>query len=344
MVLMFLSIIATILILGAMIFVHELGHFAASKYFKIPVKEFAIGMGPKIKSFKRGETEYSLRAIPIGGFVDIEGIEVGSDSENGFNTKKPYQRFIVLVAGVFMNFIMAYVIAVSLFLINGENIPDERSIVGNVSEISNAYGVLKAGDIIVSVDGNPVSKWSEMVKQVGKHDVSKPVVLSVKRGEVIENKEILLTYNKESKKYIIGVIGKWNSVKYGFGGSLKRGGEAFIDMAFLVFKGFKMVATNEVSVREMKGPVGLVGIVMMFIKMGVAPLFYLAAILSVNVGIFNLLPFPGLDGGRIIFIIFEKLGIKVDKKREENMHKFGIIVLLGLMLLITMNDIWTIFN
>lgn len=339
-----LSIIVTLLILGVMIFVHELGHFVASKRFGIPVSEFAIGMGPKIKSFKKGDTEYSLRAIPMGGFVDIEGIEVGSVSENGFNTKKPYQRFIVLFAGVFMNFITAYIVVLGLFAVNGEYLPTDKSIVGGVVETSQAYGKLKEGDIIKSVDGIKVKKWQSMVDVVKKHNPKEPLQAVVDRGGKEEIVKLNLTFQKEDKSYKIGIYPKYEKKSYTLTEAVYRSSVEFKNMAFLVFKGFKMLATNEVSVKEVKGPVGTVEIVGMFMEQGIIPVLYLAALLSINIGIFNLLPFPGLDGGRIIFVILEQTGVKVNKKIEENMHKVGIMFLLFLMILITFNDVWNLFK
>lgn len=339
-----LSIIVTLLILGVMIFVHELGHFVAAKKFGIPVSEFAIGMGPKLKSFKRGDTEYSLRAIPMGGFVDIEGIEVGSVSEHGFNSKKPYQRFIVLFAGVFMNFITAYIVVFALFAVNGEYLPTDKSIVGGVVETSQAYGKLKEGDIIKSVDGIKVEKWQSMVDVVKKHDPQKPLQTVIERTGKEETVTLNLTFNKEDKSYKIGIYPKFEKKSYSVAESVYRSSVEFKNMTLLIFKGFKMLATREVSVKEVKGPVGTVEIVGMFMEQGIIPVLYLAALLSINIGIFNLLPFPGLDGGRIIFVILEKIGINVNKKIEENMHKVGIVFLLFLMALITFNDIWNLFK
>lgn len=335
-----LSIILTLVILGIIIFIHELGHFATSKFFGIPVSEFALGMGPKITSFKWKGTEYSLRAIPMGGFVNIEGIEVGDTSETGFNSKKPYQRFIVLFAGVFMNFVLAFVVLFSLFVINGENKMDLSNRVGKVLEESGSYKKILENDKIISIDNKKIEKWDDILNSLKNYNGNGIAVVEVKRGEKILKESINM--KKIDGVYKLGISPGYIHQKYSFISGAKRAGEECVNIVVLTFKGFGMIFSGMVKSEEVSGPVGMVKVVKGFMGYGILPLIYLIAFLSMNVGVMNLLPIPALDGGRILFVIFEKVGIKVDKALEEKIHKVGMAILLTLIILLTINDVLNI--
>lgn len=339
-----MSIILTILILGIIIFVHELGHFLSAKYFKMPVSEFSLGMGPKLFGFEKGETAYNLRAIPMGGYVKIEGMEIEEEKvENGFATKKPFQRFIVLFAGVFMNFILALIIVFFLVFFNGESTIKDEAIIGNISKGSVAEGLLKKGDRILLINDEKVKTWynvTDKLKEINEKEVN---ILLDREGQEIKVKT-KMKYNKEYKKYLIGISPVYIKIKYKAGEFIKVSLKEYVDLFKLNFKGLKLVFTGKVSPKEIAGPIGTVKAVKMFSAYGPANLIYFIAIISISVGIFNLLPFPALDGGRIVFVIIEMFGIKINKKLEENVHRVGLTVLLCLIILISGNDIINIFN
>lgn len=340
-----MNLIITIFILGIIIFIHELGHFLTAKYFKMPVAEFAIGMGPKIYSHETLETTYSIRAIPIGGFVNIEGMEVESKVKDGFNSKPPLARFIVLFAGVFMNFILALVIIYGMVVASGKVIQNEEAVVGNVMEQSKAYNVLQKGDEILEINNRSIDKWDEILGVVREEirkegDTLKMVVL--RDGKDV-SLEIEPYYDEERKQPIIGILPDYSVEKYGLAEGLKVTGTTFVDIFAQTLNGLKMLVTGKVKADEVTGPVGMIKVVEQASKGGALLLVWLTAVLSVNIGIFNLLPFPALDGGRIVFVVLELMGVNVNKKLEERLHMAGMIILLGLILLITMNDVSNMF-
>ncbi|ACZ01456.1 site-2 protease family protein [Streptobacillus moniliformis] len=255
---MFFIIIITLIILSLIIFLHELGHFYTAKKFNMPVSEFSIGMGPLIYSREKNGTQYSLRAIPLGGYVLIEGmVEISKDDKEfkdyseeeireynnkGFISHPKFEKIIVLLAGVFMNFITALIAFMILALITG-----------------------------------------------------RPITFAF---------------------------------------------AAFWKSFYATFVGLKMLVTGAVKAKEMVGPVGLPLIFAHHINTyGYLVLLQLYAILSINIGIFNLLPIPALDGGRVLFVLLEYFGIKLNKKLEEKIHTIGIILLLMLMAYVVFNDV-----
>ncbi len=338
-----MNILLTLLILGVIILIHELGHFLAAKYFKMPIREFAIGMGPKIFTYHGEETDYTLRAIPMGGFVDIEGMDIEKPVENGFNSKKPHKRFIVLFAGVFMNFVLALFIIMALtFNQGGEYKPVNKSVVGGVVEGGPADGVLQSGDKILKINDNKMTLWTDINEYTYNLDNGSVNILIDRNGQ-----EILvpleLDYNESRKQYLIGIRAEYEFDKYTFGESIKASFVSYTNLFTGTLNGLKLLITGQVKSDEVTGPVGLVRVVDNFAKGGLKVILMLVAVLSVNIGIFNLLPVPALDGGRIIFIVLELIGVNVNKKIEERVHMVGMVVLIMLIFFITANDIKNIF-
>ena len=397
-----MGIIFTIVILGLIVFLHELGHFATAKYFGMPVTEFAIGMGPKIFSLKKNETTYSIRILPLGGFVNIEGMqperfdleafkkekmdeiieelknETGNkDNEiedekfideverrlskvvekelkrqeniqkNGFFAKSPFSRFVVLIAGVVMNFISALAVLFIMLSVAGV-LPTKYSqaIVGGVEQSSKVNGRLKVNDKILAINGKNISNWSEMTKRIGeisKNYKNEDIALKILRDnkEITEN--VKLTYNKEVKGNILGL--HLLSQKSTFGERVKISFSMFGDYFKMTLDGVRMLITGKVAMKEMTGPVGLPKIVgEAYGQGGIFAMLGVFVLISINIGIMNLLPIPALDGGRLIFVIPEFFGIKVNKKIEEKIHMIGMIFLLVLMLVIVFFDVTKYFQ
>lgn len=338
-----MSILLTLLILGVIILIHELGHFLAARMFKIPVSEFAIGMGPKLITFHGKATDYNLRLVPMGGFVNIEGMEFDKVTENGFNSKKAWQRFVVLFAGVFMNFILAFLISFgSTMAVGGEYKLNDNAIIGGVAETSKAKNILATGDKVLNIEGTPINKWEDLTKFMASNKKDKIEVEVLRAGEKL-TKTVELSYNEERKIYLIGIEPTVDFRKYSFGESVEAGFKNYKELFKSVIQGFKMLVSGQVKADDMAGPIGLVKVVDDVKQNNSGFLIWLTALLSINVGIFNLLPFPALDGGRIIFVILEMFGIKISKKLEEKVHFVGIIILVGLFILITGNDIKKLF-
>ena len=371
-----MSIIFTVIILGVIISVHELGHFLAAKYYKMPVSEFAIGMGPKIISKKIGETIYSIRMLPLGGFVNIGGMqyeeipeyhEDGQDIENGkklteeeievitrnnrngFFTKSPLARFIVLTAGVMMNFLTAFIgIFIMMSVIGTAPARYTDAIIGSISSESKVQGRLLPGDKIIEFDGKKIKNWSNLTEIIALINGSqsdlgeKEFLIKVQRnGKELEDK-VMMTYNGEMKSYILGIQVKKEKMSFlsKIGTSLKTFGDYFK----MTFEGLKMLITGKVSPNEITGPVGLPKLVGQAYEIaGYMALLNIFILLSINIGLMNLLPIPALDGGRLLFVIPEFFGIRMNKKIEEKLHLIGMILLFGLMIFVMFNDIIKLF-
>ena len=341
-----MDIIIALLLLGLIIFIHELGHFLAARFFKMPVSEFAIGMGPELYSYYNGKTLYSIRAIPIGGFVNIDGMQVESKVENGFNSKSPVARFVVLFAGVFMNFMLALLVILGITFASGKAIQNTNPIVGNIIKEAKASGVLKEKDIIKEIDGTKISTWSQIGETISKDSKNRDILdVMVERDGKDITLSVPLTKISDDKAPIMGIVPEYKFERYGLIDGIKQSFRIFIGVFEDTLGGVKMLITGKVKAKDISGPVGIVKVVGDASRSGSSGiLIWLLAILSINVGIFNLLPFPALDGGRIIFVILELVGIKVDKKLEERVHTIGMIMLFGLIIFATANDIFNIFK
>ena len=398
-----MGIIFTIVILGVIVFLHELGHFATAKYFGMPVSEFAIGMGPKIFSVRKGETVYSIRILPLGGFVNIEGMqpenfdlerfkkektdeiieelrnekglteksdEIESEEfvnevskrldenvekelkkqeniqKNGFFAKSPFSRFVVLIAGVMMNFISALIALFVMLSITGVMpIKYTAPVVGEIQADSRAKEKLRVNDRILAVNGENVSNWVEMsekVLKISQNYKDEDVSLKILRNDKEITENVKLTYNKEAKANLLGI--QVLPQKTNINERIKMSFVMFRDYFKLTLDGVRMLVTGKVAMKEMTGPVGLPKIVgQAYGQGGFFALLGIFILISINIGIMNLLPIPALDGGRLIFVIPEFFGIKVNKKIEEKIHMIGMIFLLVLMLVIVFFDVTKYF-
>ncbi|MDO5088582.1 MAG: site-2 protease family protein [Leptotrichiaceae bacterium] len=347
-----MSIFFTVLILGAIIFLHELGHFMTAKYYKMPVLEFAVGMGPRLFSKKIKETVYSIRMLPLGGFVNIGGMQPEENKEkkveNGFYTKSPFSRFIVLIAGIVMNFVSAVIGIFILFSITG-TVPPKfvEPVIGTVNQEAVAKSVFKTGDRITEINGEKINNWKDIALQIGKinqkgyngEDID---VKLVRNNEEISEK-VKLTYYEKEKVNLLGIQAAKTHVS--IFKKIRASFSAFGDYFILMINGLKMLLTGKVSMQEVTGPVGLPKFVGEAYKAGGGiGLMNIFILLSINIGLMNLLPIPALDGGRIMFVIPEFFGIKINKKMEERIHAVGMLLLFGLMIFMIFNDVFKYFN
>ena len=339
-----MTFLIAVAMLGLIIFVHELGHFLTAKFFKMPVSEFSIGMGPQVFSLDTKETTYSFRAIPIGGYVNIEGMEVGSQVENGFNSKPAYQRFIVLFAGVFMNFLTAFLIIFSIAQMSGRMEYEEKAIIGALVKGGANEQVLKVDDKILELDGKKITLWTD-IPEVTKEAIDKKEISAVIERDGKEQKLVLkLTKDEENNRVVLGISPKSKKTNLSFSESLIFAKNSFISILKDTVGGLFTLFSGKADLKEISGPVGILKVVGEVSKFGWTSIGSLAVILSINIGVLNLLPIPALDGGRIIFVLLELFRIKVNKKWEENLHKFGMVVLLFFIVMISVNDVWKLFN
>ena len=339
-----MTFLIAVVMLGLIIFVHELGHFLTAKLFKMPVSEFSIGMGPQVFSVDTKNTAYSFRAIPIGGYVNIEGMEVGSEVENGFSSKPAYQRFVVLFAGVFMNFLMAFILLFAVAKINGRIEYDTNAIIGGLVKGGANEQILKVEDKILELDGKKINIWTD-ISEVTKATQNKEEISAlIERNGKEENLTLKLTKDEENNRVVLGISPKYKKIYLSTTESLDFAKNSFNSIFTDTLKGFFTLFSGKASLKEISGPVGIFKVVGEVSKFGWVSIISLCVVLSINIGVLNLLPIPALDGGRIIFVLLELFGIKVNKKWEEKLHKGGMILLLFFILMISVNDVWKLFN
>lgn len=346
-----LTLIYFILILGLIVLVHEFGHFIFAKIFGVYVYEFSIGMGPKIfgKKDKKGETEYCIRAIPIGGFVQLSGEEVDDDTsipkDKKMYSKPVWQRFLIMFFGAGNNFILAFVLLFVYALIYSA--PITTPILTSVTDDYPAYQAgLTSGDEIVEVNGHNTYTLDDVQLYLTLVKDGQSVDFKVKKDDG-SIKEYKVTPIKETNDgvttYKYGITfesGTDNSfiakLKYPF---IKMG--ALIRQMFVVIKS---LFTGGLSVSNLSGPVGIYSIVGETTKSGISSVIQLIVLLCVNVGFINLLPFPAFDGGRILFLIIEKIkGSPVSPKTENIIHSIGFVLIMILLIYVTFNDILRLF-
>lgn len=328
-----MTIIYAIIIFCLLIFVHELGHFIVAKACGVKVNEFAIGMGPAIFKKQKGETLYAVRLFPIGGFCAMEGEDEDSEDDRAFNNKPAWQRALVLAAGSFMNLLTAVVLMIVIAFVVGQ----ATTTVNEVLDDSPAYRAgMMSGDRIVEVDGAAVDEWNDVITCIGESSRDTADIV-VERDGAQQTLTAALEYDKESGRNKIGITPE---MKHSVAGSVGSGMKNTWNMTVMMYKVIKQLFTGDVSVSELSGPVGIVYAVNQSAKAGVIYVVYLASLLSLNLAIMNMLPFPALDGGRLLFLLIRKItGKRITDAVEGKIHFIGIILLMVLMVYVTWNDI-----
>jgi regulator of sigma E protease len=340
-----MTLIAVVLVLSLLILVHELGHFTVAKLTGIRVEEFGIGYPPRLLTVaKRGDTEYTINAIPFGGFVRMQGEEDPSDP-NSFAAKGKLTRAAALLAGSFMNVILAFLLFIGAGLI-GFDIP-----VGSVAIVEVAPGSpaaragLQEGDTILSIDGLTVRNTYELGRYT-KERLGEEVTLSVERGE--ETMPVSLTPRQEppANEGAMGVIIQTvdivgaDKLRYSLWEAIPMAARMIVDVIAAIFSGVVGMIQGVIA-PDITGPVGIVAATGEIAKSGLIALTQFTAFLSIQLAIFNLLPFPGLDGGRLAFIALEALrgGKRVTPEREGFIHLVGMAILVGLLLIVSYQDV-----
>lgn len=346
-----INLLLFIIILGIIVFVHEGGHFIWAKITGVYVYEFAIGMGPKIWGFKKGETEYNLRAIPIGGFCQLAGEDLDEDDlqdipkDRLLQSKKPFERFLILVFGPMNNFILAVILIFLIALFCGGT--TMNPVVSKVEKDSAAYKVgIEAGDKFLMINNHKVKTSDDISLYLAVANPKKTQTFVVLKDD---NKK--KTYKIKAQK----IKEKGETVyRYGIGFSQKRTKGLAASFTYTykktvsIFKQMFLTVgylfTGKVRLNQLSGPVGIYSVVGQQRSAGFANLVYLMAFLSINVGVINLLPIPAFDGGHILFIIIELIkGSPVNPELENKIHSLFLILLMILMLIITFNDILKLF-
>ena len=346
------SVIIPVLALGLLILVHEIGHYCAARATGIGVREFAIGMGPKIFSFTRNRIVYSLRAIPIGGFVNMIGEDEESDAYNSLNKKPIWKRFIALVSGSFMNlllgFILMSIIVSGLRAFNSTEILRFGS--GSLSETTGTPTRLQVGDEIIKVNDKKINIYHDLVYAVIRYG-AEPVDITVKRNGQTEKIQGVRFPVEKDNGITYGIIDfRMKEEAKTLATSSKQ---AFYQSLFtidMVWSSFFDLITGKYSMNEVSGPVGITQEIgksakdAVEKKEGGTNFLFLLTLITMNLGIVNLLPLPALDGGRLVFLLIELVRRKPIKPEYEGyVHLAGMVLLLLFMVVITYKDIMTIF-
>ena len=345
-----LYIIIGIVFFGLLVAVHEWGHFITAKLLDVQVNEFSIGMGPALWSRQKGETRYSFRILPMGGYCAMEGEDEDTGNPRAFSTKPPWTKIIILTAGSFMNLVAGFLIVVLLFAAVGSyNVP----VISSVAEGCPAAGTILPGDRVLSIDGYRISVYSDVsaalrmgqgetkdftVRRNGETLRLDRVPLPLK--EYTENGQTLLRYGLNFTRVQatpFGILSQsWKTCGY---------------FARSVWSGLSMLVRGEVGLSDMSGPVGIVsylgeaGNQGTTVAAGLENVLYIIALIAVNLAIMNMLPIPALDGGRIFLILAGELWFlvtrrRLDPKYEAYIHAGGFALLLLFMLAVTFSDVW----
>jgi regulator of sigma E protease len=345
-----LSLICFLFVLSILVLIHEFGHFIVAKRIGVRVEKFSFGFGPKLFSIKKGETEYLISAIPLGGYVKMAGDEPGEKLHNErweFLSRGVWDRFRIIFAGPLFNYVLAFIIFSFIFMFGSPTLTTE---VGNLLKDYPAQAAgIQIGDKILAVDGKSVKYWEDMTAMIHKH-TDGAIRLSIERAgkafdiEIKPNvREVKDIFGKSTRIALVGIAPsqKIENIRYGFFQSFGMGFKKVVDLTVITCKALFSIITGRLSLKEsMTGPIGIFVITGQAAKLGLIYLFHLMAILSASLAIFNLLPLPVLDGGHIIFLFIEKLrGKPLSIKAQERIANFGIAFLIALTVFIFYNDI-----
>lgn len=346
-----MGLLISLLVISILIFVHELGHFTAARFFGVKVEVFSIGFGKRLFTKKIGETQWSLSAIPLGGYVKMKGqddtnpLAVSSDIDS-YNVKKPWQKIIILLAGPFSNFLLAFFIYITMTFIG---IPKLLPQIGEISPNSPAkISGLQTKDMIISIDNETILYWEDIGQKI-QNTQSKSLSLKIERDKTIKTiviiPKILSTKNifgEEEKRYMIGIapLGTSRIVNLNITESLSYATNQTIDTSLLIFKGIQKLITGVVDTKEIGGIITIFDTTSKASDAGILALLFFTALISINLGVLNLLPIPALDGGHIMFNLYELIRGKAPS--EAVVYKLtlgGWVILFGLMFLGLFNDI-----
>lgn len=361
---MLTTIIAVIIVLGGLIFFHELGHFLVARLLGLGVSTFSLGFGPKILTFRGGKTEYALSLIPLGGYVALVGENDSSELPPGFTKKESFadrpawQRLVVVAAGPIANIILAWLICWALAFCYG--VPTLQAVAGQVAAGSPAARAgLEAGDAILAINGRPVDSWDSMTAMIGESN-GEPLLFEVERpgsgagaGHIFE---VEIRPERATRKTIFGEEESAWLIGIRAGARVLSTPQPFFEAAIaglgqtwrmvsLTWQSFVKLAQRVVPIDQVGGPIMIAQMVGQQAHEGLSGLLALTALISINLGILNLLPVPVLDGGQIVFCLYEMLtGRELPQKVRDYAMRAGVALLVALMALATFNDIARFFR
>ena len=355
-----INIIVFFLILGAIVLIYELGHFLTAKLFGVYCAEFSIGMGPKLFSKKKGETEYQIRALPIGGYVAMAGEADQEDNEimkdvpyeRTLKGIKTWKKCVIMLAGVFMNFVLALVLLIGIY--SFVEVQTNTSEIGSVVKNKGAaLAGIEAGDVINKITINNeehiIASFSDIQEVLDNENLqldtdTVTMKVGLTRNKHYLEKKVTAKYNNETKSYVMGITAAMKQLT--FAEAIRQGINQFIEYALLIFTTLgKLITDMTHTVSQLSGPVGIYTVTAQVTQTGsISTLLSLTALLSTNIGMFNLLPIPGLDGSQVLFALIEKvIRREIPTRIKYALQMAGLILAFGLMIFATVNDIGKFF-
>ena len=350
-------ILAAILVFGVLIAVHELGHFMAAKACGVRVNEFSIGMGPALWKKQKGETQYSLRLFPVGGFCAMEGEEEDSDDPTALNNQGFWAKLLIFAAGAAMNFIAGLLIILVLYADAQAFYVPVVAGFADGCPLESADG-LQEGDRLLRIDGEKVYVYSDISLLMGLNKTGAFDLQIERNGEVITLRNFTMErreYTDQNGKAYTGYGLYFGAEEATLGRKLSYSWNNAMDFARLVRLSLQMLVTGQAGVKDLSGPVGIVSTMTQVgeqaatTRAAVENIAYLAALIAVNLAVMNLLPLPALDGGKIFFLVINAVSMQLFKKQrpakyENYIHFAGLILLLALMAVITFSDVWKLIH
>ncbi len=331
-----LTAIAAIAVFLVLVLVHEFGHFITAKLCGVTVHEFAIGMGPAILKKEYKGTLYSLRLIPIGGYCAMEGEDEESEDAGAFSNKKPWQRLLILVSGALMNLLLGFILMCIIMFSPNSNYVNVPKVQEVVAESAAEESGLQPGDKITKINGAVIETYTELKFELSRYKGGSIDVEYVRNGE--KNKVSITPKQGEDGMYYIGFVSRVEPLN--FGGRLYHAWHYSLFYGKAILVSLFDLVTGNVGMEAMSGPVGIVSEIGKSAQMGWESLFGLAALITINLGIFNLLPLPALDGGRVLFVLVEIITRrKIPANKEGFIHFIGFALLILLMVFATWQDI-----
>lgn len=342
---MSLTVLAVIFVFGLLVFVHELGHFITAKLTGMRVDEFAIGFGPKLISVKRGETLYSIRCIPLGGFNNIAGMDPEDNpaGERGYCRKSIPARMLVILAGSGMNLILPLFLFFVIFFFSGVATPSEEPVLGTVlpgrpAEVAG----LREGDRILRIGDREIQNWTGFVDSIKEND-GQPLTVYFERDGAEQSTVVTPEFSEENNRAMVGVMGSVTMTHPGFFESIGLACQRTASIIYAMV-GELVRLIGQLSGAELAGPMGVVHMTGEVAKMGLVPLLNFTAFLSLNLGIINLFPIPALDGGHFLTLLVEAVrGKPLSPTVLHYTQTVGIALLIMLMVYATKNDVMRIF-
>ena len=331
------TILLALLIFSVIIMIHELGHFAAAKAFGVKVEEFSIGMGPALLHFQGKETRYSLRAIPMGGYVQMEGEDSESQDPRAFCRQKAWKRFVIVSAGAVMNLLLGFVVAVAMVSMKGYI---GTAQIVRFEENAQSSQVLQQGDEILSINGSRIFIDQDIVYTLVRDEDGLVDMTVLRQGEKLQLQVPFATQTLSDGTRVVVLDFKvlatpqtfFNTIRYGIGWNISVARQVWMTLFDLI--------TGRYGLNQLSGPVGTTQAIGQASSYGLGSLLMIVGFITVNLGVFNLLPFPALDGGRLLFLVVEMIRRRpVPARYEGYVHAAGFLLLMALMVTVTYQDI-----